>query len=54
MHDVVNDEDVQIVLASRLTDRIMTRTDLRQRISDGLANLEERADSDAIESLHQS
>jgi hypothetical protein len=51
VHDVVNDEDVQIVLASRLTDRIMTRTDLQQRISDGLANLEARADSDAAKGI---
>lgn len=51
LQDVVNDEDVQVVLAARLTDRIMTRTDLQARISEGLANLEERADSDAARGL---
>ena len=51
VHDVVTDEDVQIVLAARLTERIMTRTDLQARISEGLANLEERADSDAARGL---
>jgi hypothetical protein len=51
VHDVVTDEDVQVVLAARLTDRIMTRTDLQARISEGLANLEERADSDAARGL---
>ena len=51
VQDVVNDEDVQVVLAARLTDRIMTRTDLQARISEGLANLEERADSDAARGL---
>ena len=49
LQDVTNDEDVQVVLAARLTDRIMTRTDLQARISEGLANLEERADSDAAQ-----
>jgi hypothetical protein len=51
LQDITNDEDVQVVLAARLTDRILIRTDLRERISEGLANLEERADSDAARGL---
>jgi hypothetical protein len=51
VHEVVTDEDVQIVLATRLTERVMTRTDLQARIGEGLTNLEERADSDAARGL---
>jgi hypothetical protein len=44
--DVANDEDVQVLLAQRLTDRILERTNLRQRISEGLTEVQERAGSD--------
>jgi hypothetical protein len=44
--DVANDEEVQALLAQRLTDRILERTNLRQRISEGLTEVQERAGSD--------
>jgi hypothetical protein len=44
--EVANDEDVQVLLAQRLTDRILERTNLRQRISEGLTEVQERAGAD--------
>jgi len=46
VHEVVNNEDVQVLLAQRLTDRILERTNLRQRISEGLTEIEEQAGTD--------
>jgi hypothetical protein len=46
VHEVVNNEDVQVLLAQRLTDRILERTNLRQRISEGLTEIQERAGTD--------
>ena len=41
--EVFEDEQVQVVLATRLTEVIMTQTDIQQYISDGLVDLEDRA-----------
>jgi hypothetical protein len=49
--DVANNEDVQTLLAQRLTDRILERTNLRQRISDGLTEVQERAGSDRASAI---
>jgi hypothetical protein len=46
VHEVVNNEDVQVLLAQRLTDRILERTNLRQRISEGLTEIQEQAGTD--------
>jgi hypothetical protein len=45
--DVFGNEEVQQVVATRLTETIMTRTDLQSRIADGLENLEARAGENA-------
>lgn len=45
--EVFDDEQVQVVVATRLTEVIMTKTDIQQYIHDGLANLETRAGSNA-------
>ncbi len=41
VNDVATNEDVQLVLANRLTEVIMDRTDIQARIADGLQNLED-------------
>jgi hypothetical protein len=47
VQDITQNENVQEILATRLTARIMTRTDIRARITEGLDNLEERAGENA-------
>jgi hypothetical protein len=45
--EAFNDEEVQILLATRLTEVVMTRTDIQGYITQGLENLEERAGDNA-------
>ena len=42
-NDVFENEDVQVLLATRLTDAIMERTELSSLIAEGLVEVEERA-----------
>ncbi len=45
--EVFEDEQVQVLLATRLTEVIMTQTDIQQYITDGLTDLEDRAGAKA-------
>jgi hypothetical protein len=50
-NEVFENEEVQHLVATRLTEFIMTRADLRGAIREGVANLEERAGEDAPPAL---